>query len=69
MGVGSRVEGKTLKTLLPYPALLLRITVFLKRGDVKFIQGDFLQLNQGDLDPIDAIYDRAAMIALPQQMR
>jgi thiopurine S-methyltransferase len=40
-----------------------------KDGQLTIIQADFLQLNQGDLDPIDAIYDRAAMIALPQQMR
>ena len=38
-------------------------------GQLTIIQADFLELNQGDLDPIDAIYDRAAMIALPQQMR
>ncbi len=38
-------------------------------GDLTIIQGDFLQLNKSELAPIDAIYDRAAMIALPPDMR
>ena len=40
-----------------------------KDGQLTIIQGDFFQLNESALDPIDAIYDRAAMIALPQPMR
>ena len=38
-------------------------------GDLTIIQGDFFHLNKCELVPIDAIYDRAAMIALPPQMR
>ena len=46
------------------------MTKYITRDDqLTIIQGDFLQLNRCDLDPVDAIYDRAAMIALPKQMR
>lgn len=38
-------------------------------GQLSIIQGDFLQLDCSAIDPIDAIYDRAAMIALPPQLR
>ena len=38
-------------------------------GQLTIIQGDFLQLDSSAIDPIDAVYDRAAMIALPPQLR
>lgn len=39
-------------------------------GSVTILQGDFFDLSPGDLaGPIGALYDRAALIALPQPMR
>lgn len=32
-------------------------------------QGDFFELRGTDLGPVDAIYDRAALVAMPPQMR
>jgi len=31
--------------------------------------GDFFEIKKGDLSEIDAVYDRAALIALPPEMR
>lgn len=46
------------------------------RGGKRFVwqgltvyQGDFFQLVSADLDAVDAIYDRAALVALPPAMR
>lgn len=31
--------------------------------------GDFFQLQAGDIGPVDAVYDRAALVAMPDSMR
>lgn len=31
--------------------------------------GDFFQLQDGDIGPVDAVYDRAALVAMPDAMR
>ena len=36
---------------------------------LKIYLGDFFNLSQNLLGPIDAVYDRAALVALPEQMR
>ena len=36
---------------------------------LEIFQGDILQLSKNDLGPIDAIYDRASLVALPPAMR
>lgn len=36
---------------------------------LRLIEGDFFQLSQAALDPIDAVYDRAALIAIPPAMQ
>ncbi len=38
-------------------------------GTIEIIQGDFFTLEKADLENIDAIYDRASMVALPESMR
>lgn len=38
-------------------------------GQLRLWCGDFLHLNAAQLGPIDAVYDRAALIALPPVMR
>ena len=40
-----------------------------KHQQLALWQGDFFALNSERIGPIDAIYDRAALIALPPQMR
>lgn len=40
------------------------------RGEgITLWQGDFFALNVGDLDHVDAVYDRAALVALPAETR
>ncbi len=36
---------------------------------IKFLQGDFFALKGNNIGHIDALYDRAALIALPKEMR
>ncbi len=36
---------------------------------IKIYQGDFFELTQAQLGSVDAIYDRAALVALPENMR
>ncbi|WP_018986892.1 thiopurine S-methyltransferase [Methylophilus methylotrophus] len=36
---------------------------------IEIFQGDFFALTQGQLGSVDAVYDRAALIALPDEMR
>lgn len=36
---------------------------------IKLLEGDFFKLKPNDLEPIHAVYDRAALIALPPHMR
>ena len=38
-------------------------------GRLKILCGDFFSLEQMDLGPIDVVYDRAALTALPEQVR
>ncbi|WP_196140465.1 thiopurine S-methyltransferase [Aliikangiella sp. G2MR2-5] len=38
-------------------------------GDIKIWQGDYFSLREHDFDQVQAIYDRAALIALPENMR
>ncbi|MGJ8688328.1 MAG: thiopurine S-methyltransferase [Gammaproteobacteria bacterium] len=37
--------------------------------NVEIYLGDIFELNQDILGPVDAVYDRAALIALPEEMR
>lgn len=41
----------------------------LKAENITLISGDFFDLTNSLLGKIDAIYDRAALVALPQDMR
>jgi len=36
---------------------------------IEILNGDFFSLSAGDLGQVDAIYDRAALIAMPETMR
>lgn len=47
---------------------LENFTVF-SGNNITLFQGDFFQLNKKLLGAIDAIYDRAALVALPESMR
>lgn len=40
-----------------------------ERGRLKILCGDFFGLNSADLGRIDVVYDRAALTALPEQVR
>lgn len=44
------------------------LTVFCA-GEVTFFAGDFFNLTADMLGPVDAVYDRAALVALPEGMR
>lgn len=37
--------------------------------DIDIFAGDIFDLNAGTLGPVDAVYDRAALVALPEDMR
>lgn len=37
--------------------------------DIEIFVGDIFALRQGDLGPVDGTYDRAALVALPAEMR
>lgn len=41
----------------------------LSSGRLTIWQGDFFALNENDLGSVDAVYDRAALVALPQALR
>jgi thiopurine S-methyltransferase len=38
-------------------------------GNIKLLQGDFFKLNKAALKDVSVLYDRASLIALPQDMR
>jgi len=40
-----------------------------RAANIEVFQGDFFALSQAQLGTVDAIYDRAALIALPDEMR
>ncbi|KTD63893.1 thiopurine S-methyltransferase [Legionella spiritensis] len=40
-----------------------------KSDEMTLFAGDFFKINKNLLDKIDAVYDRAALIALPQELR
>ena len=42
---------------------------YFKAGEIELWQGDFFQMTESDLQGVRGVYDRAALIALPQQMR
>jgi len=41
----------------------------LREGPVRIVVGDFFATTAADVGPIDAFYDRAALIALPDELR
>ena len=43
--------------------------VLYKAGDYRLICGDFFNLTLGDLEGVGGVFDRAALIALPPEMR
>lgn len=43
--------------------------VSLRAGRIEILVGDFFALTASDVGPIDAIYDRAALVALPPDLR
>lgn len=40
-----------------------------QQGEICLLRGDFFDLTRADLGEIGAIYDRASLVALPQEMR
>ncbi len=40
-----------------------------RAANIELFQGDFFALSQAQLGPVNAVYDRAALIALPDEMR
>lgn len=43
--------------------------VIYSADNIRILCGDFFAVTQQDLGPIDAVYDRAALVALPPEMR
>lgn len=43
--------------------------IFYQADKLTLISGDFFALSSQDIGPVDWIYDRAALVALPQEMR
>jgi thiopurine S-methyltransferase len=54
--------------LMPHAATLGKVTRYSAAG-IDIFQGDIFNLTRGDLREVDAVYDRAALIALPEQLR
>lgn len=40
-----------------------------RAGKITLLHADYFDLQPGDLGPVDAVYDRASLIALPPEMR
>ena len=55
-------------SLTPVVTVQGTLTKF-SNGDLTLWQGDFFALEATDLGHVDAVYDRAALVALPQNMR
>lgn len=54
--------------LTPVVSTLGRVTRY-GASRVDIFQGDIFDLSAGNVGPVDAVYDRAALIALPESMR
>jgi thiopurine S-methyltransferase len=54
--------------LMPHAAALGKVTRYSAPG-IDIFQGDIFDLSRRDLREVDAVYDRAALIALPEQLR
>ncbi|TRX56407.1 thiopurine S-methyltransferase [Thalassomonas sp. M1454] len=54
--------------LIPNIKQTLRFNVF-EQGNISLYQGDFFSLKSDSFKPFDWIYDRAALIAFPEDMR
>ena len=54
--------------LAPEVTLLGKVTRYAAK-DVEIFVGDIFDLNAETLGPVDAVYDRAALVALPPEMR
>ncbi len=40
-----------------------------RSGQIEILAGDFFDLTEQDLGPVDAVFDRAALVALPAEIR
>ena len=79
LSLGYRIAGaelveKAVRELFDQLCLKPSVTPYgsLKRysaGSVDIFAGDIFQLTPEILGPVDAVYDRAALVALPQEMR
>lgn len=54
--------------LAPEVTLLGKVTRYAAK-DIEIFVGDIFDLNAETLGPVDAVYDRAALVALPPEMR
>ncbi|MEM6634525.1 MAG: thiopurine S-methyltransferase [Pseudomonadota bacterium] len=71
---GIEFNGAAVDAVFARRALIPQITRVsdlrrLSAGRLTLWQGDFFALNEIDLGPVDAVYDRAALVALPQNLR
>jgi thiopurine S-methyltransferase len=54
--------------LTPHATAIGKVTRYSAPG-IDIFQGDIFDLSRGDLSEVDAVYDRAALIALPEPLR
>ena len=54
---------------LPYEVSTHGVFKVYASANIRIYCGDFFELNQEDLKTVDAVYDRASLIALPEDMR
>ena len=72
--IGAELSGKAITDLFASLNRQPEITPWqggnrYRQGDLTVFQGDIFLLTPDDLPTVDAIYDRAALIALPDKMR
>ncbi|MCG8393526.1 MAG: thiopurine S-methyltransferase [Pseudomonadales bacterium] len=72
--VGAELSTKAIRSLFASLSCQPKVTPWAggdcyRHGDLTVFQGDFFHLDQNTLEPVDAIYDRAALIALPDGLR
>ena len=58
-----------LENKLSYQKTRIQDFDIFQSGTITLLSGDFFKLNKMMLEEIDAIYDRAALVALPEKMR
>jgi thiopurine S-methyltransferase len=63
------VEAFFQENNLPVERRAHRDFISYRRGPIEILQGDFFKLNAEDMKGVAGVYDRAALVALPPELR